>query len=447
MATSGILTQLAAVGAQDAYLTLNPCMTFFKGSYKRYTNFAVGQIEQTFQGGITYGKRLTSIIQRNGDLLAETYFVIHLDALQAIISSHDVAGLALEEQCDIPTGYPCRNIIDPCRAWGVHFVNAVGHALIEWVSVSIGGHEFDCHTGDFLHIWEALTHQPGKPLGSLIGEAKDIDTLLEYASNVQILYVPFKFWFNRAWEQALPLIALQYHEVRIDMKLNRRDQMIKFNCPADIPVDIEFTAEGGDILDCFLLCNYVFLDTFERRLFAAKAHTQLFDQLQFTGPEPKPESTNVKNIELRFNHPIIELLWVIQTQEAIENADWFDYSLHCPNPCSCLDDHGIDPMVSAQLQLNGHARFNERDAVYFNKVVPYECHTEIPHIFVYVYSFAKCPEDPLQPSGTLNASRIDNMVLNLKLHENMGQGEIRIYARSKNVLRIISGMAGVRYSN
>lgn len=491
MSSGGALTDLAAKGAQDAYLTLRPSMTLFKGSYKRYTNFAVTQLEQCFQGNVNFGKKLCATIQRNGDLLAECYLVFFLEKLRvcepANVEEQDGLDAVVADRLggDYAGDFPKCNLMAPGTASsdpaGVYWANCVGHALIETVAVSIGGHEFDCHTGDYLQIWESLTAKANKELESLIGCFKDIDSLFDFSAEDQIIYVPLKFWFNRSWQQALPLIALQYHQVRLDVRLRPKECLIKtinFSDEELARTDIALPAvkldkNSGQMLEAFILANYVFLDTFERRLFAQKYHTYVFDQLQFTGPESKSAGKKVHNIELRFNHPVQELIWVIQRQEAIDNKDWFDYSLRCPDPIGVGDAGttsptagvplvGRDPLASAKLQLNGHDRFEERDAIYFRKIVPLEHHTRIPDRFIYSYSFAKDPEHATQPTGSVNMSRIDNVVLQLhtaddaltgsatinnRLQKPDFTGEIRVYARSKNVMRVISGMAGIRYSN
>jgi hypothetical protein len=472
MSSSGALTELAAKGAQDAYITLRPSMTFFKGSYKRHTNFAIAQIEQCFTCMCDYGKKVQATIQRNGDLLAEMYVVIHLDPLEAIITVNpDFLTLCDMEEVDVldqftavgPVIYK-NDDLDAGPIAGVHFTNCIGHAIIENVEVNIGGHRFDSWTGDFLQIWETIASQPGKELGPIIGCAKDVATLFDYAAepNGQILYIPLMFWFNRSWQQALPLIALQYHSVRIDIRFREQDCMIQtvepdtMDCNFDFATgdetDRPFTVNwtGGALRDCHLLANYVFLDTFERRLFAQKYHTYVFDQLQYDGNYCKPSGKNCSAIELRFNHPVQEIIWVIQTREAIDNCDWFDYGVTVSDPISPPGQNlviKIDPLVTAELQLNGHERFSATHGRYFRWIQPLEHHSKIPERFIYLYSFAKDPENPIQPTGSINMSRIDNVVLRLVTESTMGDSEIRVYARSKNVMRVISGMAGIRYSN
>ena len=104
----------------------------------------------------------------------------------------------------------------------------------------------------------------------------------------------------------------------------------------------------------------------------------------------------------------------------------------------------VESFDSCKLQLNGHDRFSERDASYFRLVQPYQHHTRIPSKYVYCYSFALNPEAH-QPSGTCNFSRLDNVTLNLKGVK--GTGEVLVYAVSNNILRIMSGMGGLAYSN
>jgi len=119
---------------------------------------------------------------------------------------------------------------------------------------------------------------------------------------------------------------------------------------------------------------------------------------------------------------------------------------------SALDMHcwGENPVVTAKLQLNGQDRFSEREGSYFDVVQPFQHHTRAPDCGVNVYSFALRPEEH-QPSGSCNFSRIDNAVLQLVLSSNTVSGvntaKVRVYAVNYNVLRVMSGMAGVAYSN
>jgi hypothetical protein len=308
------------------------------------------------------------------------------------------------------------------------------------------------------------------------------------------------------------------------------------------------------------------LDTDERRRFAQNPHEYLITQLQFTGDESVGSSSN--KIKLNFNHPVKELIWVVQPDQNVDycsslvcdallfkvlgaqpfnytdaidalpnaihafggpaavaqdsrafidarglfqDAGALDYEIpagftgywHGPNnpyneanmggvqiPVSdatsgldpsilaqlndlngphmdnstvsdagtfvltetSLDLHcwGQNPVVTAKLQLNGQDRFSEREGSYFSWVQPYQAHTRCPDEGINVYSFALRPEEH-QPSGTCNFSRIDNATLQLVLSNATVEGtktaKVRVYATNYNVLRIMSGMGGLAYSN
>jgi hypothetical protein len=457
--TGGGLMQLVAYGAQDVYLTANPQVTFFKQLYRRHSNFSMEAIEQTFNGVANFGKRVTCTISRNGDLIHRIY-------LQATLPQ-------VELETDDGSGAQFR------------WLNWVGHNLIKNIEVEIGGQRIDKHYGDWLHIWNELTRPAGKQAGyaEMVGNVPELVNLLTqqadggcdddcaggepHASNEArscapeyTLYIPLQFWFNRHTGLALPLIALQYHEVKLNLELND----LKNLCWTNVTAVRDRVAAAG-LQSASLYVDYIYLDTEERRRFAQVAHEYLIEQLQFTGDESVTASSN--KIKMSFNHPCKELIWVVQRdsfvdcgatmdpwkgQQPFNYSDWYDRA--------CLESGyaitmveglaGKNPVVSAKIQLNGHDRFTEREGKYFNLVQPFQHHTNIPAVGINVYSFALNPEDH-QPSGSCNMSRIDNATLLLTLTPNtVGNNKtakVRIYAVNYNVLRIMSGMGGLAYSN
>jgi hypothetical protein len=244
------------------------------------------------------------------------------------------------------------------------------------------------------------------------------------------LYIPLQFWFCRNPGLALPLIALQYHEV-------------KFNITFKQAKDCYITGSGNaeykgalSLSNASLYIDYLYLDTDERRQFAQVQHEYLIEQLQFTGAESF-SNTSVKS-KLALNHPCKELVWVLAKSTNEESKYWFDYT-----------DGAEGPVVDAKLQLNGHDRFSTRKGSYFNLVQPYQHHTRMPADGIYVYSFALNPEQH-QPSGTVNMSRIDNATLMMTLTSDVvaeATAKLRLYAVNYNVLRIMAGMGGLAYSN
>jgi hypothetical protein len=258
MPVSGALTQLAAQGPQNRYLTIDPQITFFKGSYRRHSMFAMVEIENTFSGAFGAGKTLSATINRSGDLVSQVYFYTELSPIQ----------------------YSSSMVNDGFVNNVAHYTNSVGHALIEQVAVSIGGQDMDRCSGEFLKIWERLSSSASKRLAEMVGYADSTGQLIEYGQRTQYLYVPLRFWFNRDYSQALPLIALQYHEVKINIKTRDMSQLIVRSGEANNPATL---AQPGNIDNMLLLINYIFLDTLERKMFAQQMHEYLIDEVQHTG--------------------------------------------------------------------------------------------------------------------------------------------------------------------
>jgi major capsid protein len=428
MVASGTLTQLAAKGPQDLFLTCDAVITFWKGGYRRYTNFAMAEIEQTFNGQTGFGRKMIATIDRAGDLISYIYLNGELD----------------------PVTYG-EGIFNPPNDVA-YWTNSIGNAMIDEVEVQIGGHEFDTHNGEYLEIWESLAAPPEKKLTEMIGFSETVAGLVDYARQSQILYVPLRFWFNRFYEQALPLIALQYHEVKIILTMRLlRDLYIETGAAVgNTSFSNTGIAANPAFNDALLLVSYVYLDTMERRMFAQQAHEYLIDQVQFTGAESHAATTASLQAKLNFNHPTKELIWVCQRDtvgpflETGGSNDLFNWSgvPVAASPAAFVGEtFQTDPFLNAQLQLNGHERTLNHPAIYYRTVQPYQHHTRIPNKHIYSYSFALYPED-VKPSGSCNMSRIDNVVLRFTFPTSgalQWAGQVRIYARSLNVVKIVSG--------
>jgi hypothetical protein len=385
----GGLMQLVAYGAQDIYLTGNPQITFFKVVYRRHTNFSMESVVQTFNGNVGFGNRVTCTVSRNGDLINRMYLQVSLG-----------------------------------EAGSNSYTDWVGHNLIKSVEIEIGGQRIDKHYGDWLHIWNELSQTTGhydgyKAMVNGINPAMAGSNIEVTQSESRELYIPLQFWFCRNPGLALPLIALQYHEVKINIEFASVSSVLTSELSGSAPT---MSAE--------LYVDYVYLDTDERRRFAQVSHEYLIEQLQFTGDEVASNS-----LKLNFNHPVKELVWV----EKEPSAKVGDYK-------TTYD--------SALIQLNSHDRFSARKPAYFQLVQPYQHHERVPITLaasdhdadcanINVYSFALKPEEH-QPSGTCNMSRIDNAAL--KLSGCTGT-VVKVFAVNYNVLRIMSGMGGLAYSN
>ena len=568
--------QLVAYGAQDVYLTGNPQITFWKVTYRRYTNFAMESIEQTFNGQADFGRRVTCTISRNGDLAYNTLLQVTLPEIGQQLNQ---GGAVYARWLDFP-----------------------GEQLIAQVEVEIGGQRIDRQYGDWMHIWNQLTMSASQQRAyySMVGNTTQLTYVTDpNFSNVDgpcqsdaprqvcaprnalpetTLYVPLQFWFCKNPGLALPLIALQYHEVRINIDLRPIDEVLwavtTLNCgaaPNGSSSSVKVPAAyNQSLVAASLYVNYIFLDTDERRRMAQNPHEYLIEQLQFTGDESVGSSSN--KIKLNFNHPVKELVWIVQPDANVDycssftcdsvlyktlGAQPFNYTdaidalpnsimaFGGPNSVAAggptggafidasglfqlagaIDGSGIsveqqwgywnqgntgipgsssvpfngstsglytgpnmalppnelvnnpaaaeslvsdagtfvlaetalalhcwgqNPVVTGKLQLNGQDRFSEREGSYFDVVQPFHHHTRTPDTGINVYSFALRPEEH-QPSGTCNFSRIDNATLQLVLSnatvEGTSTAKVRVYATNYNVLRIMSGMGGLAYSN
>lgn len=313
----------------------------------------------------------------------------------------------------------------PATTGGTNFawINYLGENMIKEVEISIGGTRIDRHYGQWLHIWSELTVTKSMETTykNMVGE-DGVLTAAGATTPAATLYVPLQFWFCRNAGLALPLIALQYHEVKCD---------VEFRPFSECYVG---TAGSTAVLGgASLYCDYIFLDADERRQFAQNAHEYLIEQLQFTGSEAFG-ATSVRQ-KLNFNHPCKEIVWVAHLDTRESAKAWSDFS----------NGSGANHLVDAKLLLNGQDRFSTRKAGYFNLVQPYQHHTRGPAVGIYCYSFGLKPEEH-QPSGSVNMSRIDNATLQLTFNSNASL-KLYTYAINYNVLRLVSGMGGLAYSS
>jgi hypothetical protein len=485
----GGLMQLVAYGAQDIYLTGNPQITFFKVVYRRHTNFSMESIKQTFDGRADFGREVSATISRNGDLVHRMYL------------EHDVL-------LTCPTG-GYHTYMNICSNYGSN--------LLKEYELEIGGQQIDKHYGHWHSVYSQLTEfNPSGIHKNFVNHKTDVpnDMTQIHADNIPIkstlfntmsgnggavstgfhqgtgaednivfgswnikgstvnvpggatdtartkIFIPLYFWFCRNPGLALPLIALQYHEVKVKMTFDTLNNLV---------VEVQEGSGGDDLLgntgtqiayrkDIItrseqkfnLWCDYIYLDTDERRRFAQVSHEYLIEQLQY-------ENFNSSDtLDLNFNHPVKELIWTSSLNEEVGSfsASTINNFIPTTSLTAITTQNQIDILSNRdpgtlsgtfKLKLNGHDRFKARDARYFTRTQVWEHHTgyggTIRPDNIAVYSFALKPEEH-QPSGTCNFSRIDNAQL---ICEN--SGSFNVYAVNYNVLRIMSGMGGLAYSN
>ena len=425
---AGGLMQLVAYGAQDVYLTGNPKVTFFQAVYRRHTNFAMENIEQTVNGTASNSGRVSVTVARNGDLVGDMY--VELKAKYGIATTTN-DGTA-----------------DSCWA---------AERAIKDVELSIGGQRIDKHYQKWWRLYSELYLDESKKASwgkMTTGQAGEQ------------VFLPLIFFFNRNPGLALPLIALQYHEVRLDF---------------DLSADFDDYADTSKTFKVW--ANYIYLDTEERRRFAQKGHEYLIEQVQHTGVDTVTINGGTKQVRLSYNHPVKELVWCIDSgvartslwnftnqaavgdvilesdPTAIAAANAFVSTSMSGAPllkvgtdgtlaANKFTEENVGTIETMKLVLNGQDRMKEQSGKYYNQVQPFQHHSGSPYAGIYSYSFALKPEEH-QPTGTCNFSRIDNAQVAIKTSTtgDANATNLHMFAVNYNVLRIQSGMGGLAFSN
>ena len=419
----GGLMELVAYGAQDIYLTGNPQITFFKVVYRRHTNFAKEPVEVPFGGSVGPGKKVTVTVPRHGDLINQVWIEVDVGATAAAAAK-----------------------------------DAEGFSLIKNVEVEIGGQKIDKQDYRFMHGYLRNSKSTD--------EIVPLSSLTKIASGGSKIMIPLQFWFCRNVGLALPLIALQYHEVKINVEFAQ-----------NVMYAGDVSGSSTHVINsASLWIDYIYLDTDERRRFAQVSHEYLIEQVQVsheslaTNSGPTEKTTN---IDMTFKHPVKYLMWYLGNAEDTLTTGT------APNLASDIY------LTAAKIQLNGHDRIPEKSGDYFGNYQLYQCglgNQKVTPVSVqamanvtagslnnlegiaeavaatggtsgvkyYMYSFALQPQEH-QPSGTCNFSRIDNARLILKhkcTHStNTASSSLHVYGVNYNVLRIMSGMGGLAYSN
>jgi len=416
--------------------------------YKRHTNFAMENIQQTVNGTPTANGRVSVTIARNGDLVGDMY--IRLTPAQLNASNLTTTNTSM----------------DTCWA---------AERAIADIELTIGGQRIDKHYQTWWRLYAELFLSESEKIN--YGKLTSSPVPLPDSTNTNSVYLPLLFFFNRNPGLYLPLIALQYHEVRLDFD-----------------VSAYYGTFFGTSSPFEVWANYVYLDTEERRRFAQKGHEYLIEQVQHTGGDsialsstPGPtQSPTAQTIRLSFNHPVKELIWCYQnTSPTAYNSMWnfstsvsnvqmtcnafstitqgaLPHTIGAPriafnSPASWIEEGSsnvnvaasnveVGPLYNFKLVLNGQDRFKEQQGKYFNQYQPYVYHSGVPYPGVYCYSFALQPEEH-QPTGTCNFSRIDNAQVAINIKGAASTPLQKMFAVNYNILRIQSGMGGLAFSN
>lgn len=407
--TAGLL-QLNFLGPQDVYLTGNPQMTYFKSVYRNHSNFSKDLQKLQFENPVQLkGTQHSCIIKNYGDLLSNLYLYIELPELVSLNNNESWAG----------------------------YVNGIGFSIIESISFVIGGQTIDTYDYNWLDIYNELYDQSSD---TLVGKF-NTDISLEENNYAQKLYIPLHFWFTKNNGSALPLLALQSSEIKVNITFRKLEELIK----SDIS-NYEYVQSN---ISCYIIAKYIHIDTNEKKFFTNNKLEYLIEQTQ-TLSNFEIESKNAIKVPLNFSHPIKCIHWVIindiNTNPNMKTGNnWLSYT-------SSNSLYG-DTFNSAYITINGQDRIPAMDAGYYRYVIPYETKLYSPRKFIYTYSFSLYPMQ-FQPSGSCNYSRIDNNRSYLELHFNpintLGgttNGSVKIIGQNYNILRIEKGRGSTLFSN
>jgi hypothetical protein len=367
-------------------------------------------IEQNVTGEAGPGNRVTYVIEKIGDLMSTMWLEVTLV---------------------------------PETSGNVRYVNSVGHALIEYVELEIGGQRIDRHTGEWLDVWSQLTTPESKWQGlkHMVGRR----TLAETEPiATHTLRIPLQFFCCTHPGLTLPLVALSQTTVKVHVKFRDASQLTNTNPSIRNDQGASLVDRVSSFKSVRLFVTHIYLDKEEQRRFAKTQHEYLIPQVQCTGSVRLDDNDKA---QLILQHPVKELVWVVRksNHSSLEygSETEIDMTVGFDKPVA---DEAFDTFDTCKLQFGGHDRFEERDASYFRLVQPYERHTRVPTKHIYCYSFALHPEDR-QPSGSCNFSKLNQAFIQLTgaNARTGGNGMLLLFASSVNVLRVNSGMCSLVY--
>ena len=459
--SSGGRVQLAAIGAQDVYLTSNPQMSYFIKNYKRHTMFAMETAEAPFQQECLFGHRSRCNIPRIGDLVREIYLKIELPELnQGILKTYDSV---TQEFININT-YPT-------------YCDSIGHALIKQATLKIGGQTVEIINGDYLEIYSDMFIPKSQSFAieQLVGRTYE-RTGLGPASNVtyrteqgfdavgafpRTFMVPLRFYQTQDPNLAIPLTSLTKQEVEVEILFEDVNKLIvntqklggDENLRSYVDTTLALGAKPVTITNATLLVDYIFLSQDEADYFKSTEQSYLITQVQ--GLETQASKlenyeTVPRQIKTTFVNPVKEFFMIIQSDKfrprdaSTVDTTLTDYFMFRSTTVSSPDN-----LKSLELLFNGQPRIQSRiaDSFYLRIAQPLQAHTKIPQRYIYNYSYSLDPEN-YQPTGQVNYSRIKDVYYNMYLNPATDSNRnIRIYAKSYNVLQITSGLAGLLFNS
>lgn len=473
--------QLLAVGAQDQYLTVAPEMSYFKQIYKRPTNFSMQSVQTPFSSTpyINPGSKTTYTckIPRVGDLLKDVFLSVQLPNI--FVPNN------LTIQNGIPVGLPKFRWIPNIGNYMIYSYSLTADTQLldqRWGEYNDISHEL-CGKADKAGTYNRMTGNeadfinPSLMKPSIVINNNHISySQYPYSSSSsqptiksRRLYIPLEFWFTKSPDIAIPLVALQYQIININVEFRALEDLFQvydpinniyvspgqyrslYNTSVSISDYLQFNGNGPNVIDlsAYLECNYVFLDTPERTFIATNSYDYLIEGVYRTETSG---ITNIYTITLSISNPIKELIWITRRSDIFNYNDWTNLTASIP------ENNSAPALATSKIIWNGVDRFDEKDSRYFNLLQPYEYHTSSPREGIYCYSFALYPEE-IQPSGTFNASTINKTQLYVTVNPystskipyvngpNRSEYTITVYSVYYNIFRVMGGHGSMVFAN
>ena len=403
--------EVAYVGIQDTFLTGDPQFTYFQRVYKQHTKFAIELMDTPIDGNLNFGSQIVCTIPRMGDMIRTMYLRVLVSNVYSPVAASNTSNI-------------------------IGYTDSFGNALIDHADLVIGGQTVQRINGDYMEMYSDMwiSNSQQTAMRALVGKTGDI---LGLASNTggqptTMYLIPLPFYFYRDDSMAIPLSALKHQEVQVFIQLRPLSQLV---VPQEYAPGGEIGDAQANILQMSLPCEFIFLSSPESNYITSLPLTYAITQLQ-QNRQIIPAGETFAQMSLTFINPIRELYIVIQTVTEMNNNNWFNYR----------STTGTDMLTNINLEFNGETRImsDTATALYLRKAQPLAYHTRSPTRFIYSYSFSLFPENG-EPSGQTNMSRIQYKLLNVNINPQEDDVEVRVYARSFNIMKVQDGLAGVLF--
>ena len=391
------ILQLQATAAQDVYLTQNPEINIFKYSYYRYVNFATETLKLELNESLTFNKKVTCNIPKKGHLLSKLYIHIKLPELT------------------------------PSSGTYLCWTDALGYSIFQdAIELEIGGVVVDKFYPQFADMWDEFTNSDNMYGKNLMLLKSDVYSCVKYNANKTAnLMIPLDFWFTKQYSSSLPLLSMDYQDIRISFKLKEFNKLVLYDGTQPNTVSI---------LQANVIAEYIYLDDIIIDQFKKQTHMYIIDQIQYNEPELIDVNISNYNSLLKFNNPVKEILFSCAEKSIVESNNHFTYG-----------SSTNDPLVQEiSLLLEGKQRYEFLPEVYFRTITPNNVHSVIPLKYIYCIPFSLRPEDS-QPTGSINMSRFNDVVLSLKFPPGSQAIYLYTYALSYNIIKIEKGILSFEF--